>query len=269
MLENIVKFADGKVVSGQDITLLFPDWKGKDERVVAVGPHDDDPLIGAGLLINELRDMGIDVYVAILTDGSKGYCKAEQKEDIVAIRKRETETAYAFIGIGQDRIKRFELPDSDLIQHAYKWDTEKGKDTGLIPQLIKLFRQVGATRFLLPNENDFHLDHQAAFHAALYAAIQASEAIVPDLGPPCRRDTILRYGVWSPFRGDPTHGIESSSSSLNRKLNGVRSYVSQEQIEVIKSELAKRGPFEYFQEHAVRMFPSQDYTRILFGGGQK
>ena len=45
MIENIAKNMDNGTVYGTDINLLFPNWKGKDEKIVAVGPHDDDPFI--------------------------------------------------------------------------------------------------------------------------------------------------------------------------------------------------------------------------------
>ena len=280
MIKTIVNNLDNGIVNSTDINLLFQNWKGKDEKIVAVGPHDDDVLIGAGLLLCELRNLGIDVYVAIITDGRKGYCKEEQKQEIESIRKKETELAYASIGINLDAIERFvsytsigfddftepfNFPDSDLYQHAFKWETKRCENNGLVALLLKYFREKKATRFLLPNENDFHLDHQATFKAGLYAAIQASEPIVPDLGKPCSRGTILRYGVWSPFNGNPTHSIQTSQDTLERKLKGILSYKSQEQIEGVTEKIREGGPFEFFQEYKVEPFPIKEYTKIFFG----
>ena len=265
MLERIAKDSKGIIVYSKYINLLFPNFRGKREKIVAIGPHDDDPFIGAALLLYELRNLGTEVYVVIMTDGRKGYCKKKQKKYIVEIRKRETENAYSLIGIDKEYIKRFELPDSDLWKEAFKWENHEGKDDGLIAQLIKYFREVGATRFLLPNDNDFHLDHQATFHSALYSLIQASEKIVPDFKGKSRRDSILRYGVWSPFDGNPTHAIKTSQDTLDRKLEGLSSFKSQKQIEEIKNNIRNRGPYEFFQEFVVKSFPIEEYKKMFSG----
>ena len=282
MIKTIINNSDNRIVNSTDINLLFQNWRGKDEKIVAVGPHDDDVLIGAGLLLCELRNLGIDIYVAIITDGRKGYCKEEQKHEIESIRKKETELAYTSIGINLDNIKRFasyitfenpiedqietfDFPDSDLYQHAFKWETEEDENNGLVALLLEYFREKKATRFLLPNENDFHLDHQATFKAGLYAVIQSSEKIIPDLGKPCSKDTILRYGVWSPFKGNPTHSIQTSQDTLERKLNGIFAYKSQEQIEEITKRIRCGGPLEFFQEYKVKPFPIGEYTELFFG----
>ena len=280
MIKTIINNSGNGIANSTDINLLFQNWRGKDEKIVAVGPHDDDVLIGAGLLLCELRNLGIDIYVAIITDGRKGYCKEEQKHEIESIRKKETELAYASIGINLDNIKRFssytpigfedhikpfDFPDSDLYQHAFKWETEEDENNGLVALLLEYFREKKATRFLLPNENDFHLDHQATFKAGLYAVIQSSEKIIPDLGKPCSRDTILRYGVWSPFKGNPTHSIQTSQDTLERKLNGIFAYKSQEQIKEITERIRYGGPLEFFQEYKVKPFPIGEYTELFFG----
>jgi len=268
MIEEIRRYEDGKIVErGSDISFLFSNWKGKNEKIVVLGPHDDDPYIGVALLLQELIQIGIDVEIALITDGRRGYTDLCLKNSIVKVRKKETEQAYECIGISKDKIKRFNLPDSDLYKHAFVWEYEEGKNNGLVALLIKYFREIGATRFLLPNENDFHLDHQATFHAGLYAAIQASEPIVQDLGESSRRDTILRYGVWSPFNGKPTHSIRTSEDTLQKKLEGILKYESQALvIPGIIAELNTRGPYEYFQEFEVKSFPADEYRKEMYGG---
>jgi LmbE family N-acetylglucosaminyl deacetylase len=267
-IKNIAKRGVEGIIYDNDISLLFEGWKGRKEKIIILGPHDDDPLIGAGMLIYALRQEGIDIRIAIMTDGSKGYCRAGQKNEIISIRKRETESAYETLGIGKSNIKWFELPDSDTEQHAWKWETVRGAEDGLIAQMIKYFREINATRFILPNENDFHIDHKVTFEAGLYCAIQASEPIVPDFGKNSRRDTILRYGVWSPFKGMPSHSARMSEEALMKKVKAVREYKSQMHVKAIVRALEGRGPFEFFQEYIVAPYPSADYE-MHFWGRQK
>ncbi len=267
--EEISRYKNGKIIRGDNLELIFPDWRGNKERIVVLAPHDDDPLIGAGLLLRELINQGSEVYIAILTDGRKGYCRIDQKNNIISIRREETENAYECIGIIPYNIKRFELPDSDLYKHAYVWEYKRGKNNGLIAQLIEYFRDIRATRFLLPNENDFHIDHRVTFDIGRYCAIQASEKIVPDLGKPSFRNTILRYSVWSPFKGKPTHGIETSIDTLEKKLEGLYSYRSQEQIESIINEMENRGAYEFFKEYVVKSLPTEKYKKQHFPGNRR
>lgn len=253
---EIVKYINGKTERGTDINLLFSNWRCRDEKIVVLCPHDDDGVIGSGLLLYELYNLGIDVYVAIMSDGSKGYCDEEQKDNIISKRKKEARESYGILGVSPYHIKRFELPDSDLCKSALTWETEKN--------LIEYFRDIRATRFLLPNQNDFHLDHWITFQIGRYSAIQASEGIAPDLGEKSKRDTIIRYGVWSTFDGNPTHGIMTSSDTLEKKLKGLSCFNSQKQINEIIKEIEKRGPYEFFQEYFVRSFPASTHRKFFF-----
>ena len=65
-------------------------WQGKKECFLFISPHDDDVIIGAGLLIQLAVKENVPVYILIVTDGSMGYCSAEEKDSITDIRRKET-----------------------------------------------------------------------------------------------------------------------------------------------------------------------------------
>ncbi len=65
-------------------------WQGKKERFLVVSPHDDDAVLGAGLLIQLAKRENVPVHVLIVTDGSMGYCSLEEKDAIIQTRCGES-----------------------------------------------------------------------------------------------------------------------------------------------------------------------------------
>ncbi|MBN2272498.1 MAG: PIG-L family deacetylase, partial [Sedimentisphaerales bacterium] len=49
-------------------------WHGDKEHFVFISPHDDDAVLGAGLLIQLAKREDVPVHILIVTDGSMGYC---------------------------------------------------------------------------------------------------------------------------------------------------------------------------------------------------
>src|SRR5437879_5068127 len=72
-----------------------------DERWLFVSPHDDDVCIGAGLLTQAAVREGIDVRIAVVSDGRMGYCTLAQRDGIIGIRARETSESFETLGIAK------------------------------------------------------------------------------------------------------------------------------------------------------------------------
>ena len=68
------------------------------EHLVIISPHDDDAVLGAGGLIKARSELRLKTTVLILTDGSLGYSKPEEKDTIVETRKQETKKCYEMLG---------------------------------------------------------------------------------------------------------------------------------------------------------------------------
>ena len=245
-------------MESHDVGFFLPGWMQRNENVVLTSPHDDDVLFGCGLMLQILKEEGAEIYVAVMTNGDKGYCNEERlgKNNIVEARKEATFRAYDEIGIDANHLIRFEYPDSELAFHI---------DWKLISRMIEFYRNVDATRLFVPNENDFHIDHKVSFNpVGIYCGIQASTSILPDLGEPCNIKTILRYPVWMDFAGSPSHIVTTDMEKQKRKIQSIGCYrkVQPQMAETIR-EIEERGPKEYFQEYKIEMFSAREIDEMF------
>ena len=88
---DITEFV-GKV--SEDIKLL------EHRKYLFVSPHPDDAEIGCGATMKKLSGLGKEVYLAVVTDGRKGYSDPSmQEEKVVEIRKQEQLRAARILGV--------------------------------------------------------------------------------------------------------------------------------------------------------------------------
>ncbi len=184
-------------LGSRDIALLFPAWRGAAERLLVLSPHDDDALLGAGYAIAAALEQGAQVNVAIFCDGSAGYSRPEDKETIVATRRRETINAFQVLGLEQERIFYLGYPDFSLVSYI-GWKLSSGREGTLRP-VISLMRRLGITRLLIPNGYREHLDHEAAYDIGRYDGVQAGDPVGADWGAPTPVRNVLQYAVWGDF----------------------------------------------------------------------
>jgi hypothetical protein len=75
---------------GSKLANVSRHWQGKKERFLVISPHDDDAVLGAGLLIQLTKRENVPVYIMVVTDGSMGYCSIKERNTIIEIRRNET-----------------------------------------------------------------------------------------------------------------------------------------------------------------------------------
>jgi LmbE family N-acetylglucosaminyl deacetylase len=120
--------------------------------VLIVAPHPDDETLGAGGLIAHLRDSGIEVLIAAVTDGENAY--GADSHGLGEVRAEEQTAALARLGVTEESIVRFRLCDSDVSSHE-----------GLLEDLLApLVRR--STHVVAPWMHDFHPDHEACGRVA-------------------------------------------------------------------------------------------------------
>lgn len=224
-----------------DIGLLFPDWESGNERVAVLGPHDDDPLIGAGYALAAAADNGAELYAVLFCKGDCGYSKPEEKDSIVSVRRAENERAMTSFGIPPEHILRLEYPDFSLMHHLGA-ELANGDD-GVFRKMMHFIRDNKITRLLVPNGYYEHIDHTAVYLVGAYDAIQAGDAILADYGAPQKIKTYLQYSVWADFSpqdamlaGETAPGIRANRAILcdpaieKRIFDALGCYASQHQI---------------------------------------
>ncbi|MBS1266486.1 MAG: Diacetylchitobiose deacetylase [Candidatus Woesearchaeota archaeon] len=240
----MIKFFNNNTepTQGENIEQIFPKWEKEKEKVVFVGPHDDDICLGAGLLVQAVQEFGADPYFFIVTDGREGYCSPEQEPDIYDIRVSETEKSSSIIGV--KNIFRFDFPDGDLAIY------NKTSNQGMIRKLTYAFKNIGATRVILPTQGDMHPDHKYANESALISVFHANGGVWD--GIKTQISSVIEYAVYCPFESEPDLALWTGQKVFEKKLEAIAAYESQEQISTIVENVRSSGPVEVFRSISMQ-----------------
>jgi LmbE family N-acetylglucosaminyl deacetylase len=180
-------------------------------RTLVVAPHPDDEVLGAGGTMARLADAGLDVHVAIVTEGKPPAYSAEHLRAI----KAEATAAHRILGVS-----------------ATHWLAQPAAGLGELPHgtlnaaLRKIVVDLAPDTILIPFLGDIHLDHQRVFLSSLVAA-RPHQSDYPRL--------ILAYETMSetnwnapyvtpPFVPNVFVGIEDT---IGRKLEAMAAFGSQ------------------------------------------
>ena len=185
-----------KTASG-DIAALFPGFAPGEEALAVLSPHDDDALIGASYAMRAAMAHGAPVYVLIACRGNLGYTDSALRDAIEEIRQKETDAAYACVGLEPGHIGRLNISDFSLGAHAEY--LLPGDQPGTLKAVVTFLRKRKITRLLIPNGYREHSDHTALNKIGVFDAPQAGDPIVPDWAMPQRVKTVAEYSVWADF----------------------------------------------------------------------
>lgn len=239
-----------------DLSLLFPGWT-KGESVAFLSPHDDDAALGAGYLLRAVVKAGGVPVVIVFCKGDAGYSKASEKRTIVARRRREAYAAYDALGVPPEDVVRFDRPDLSLVGHVNRISPAGRK--GVVEKLIGVLRARKARRVVFTSPHYENWDHTAVHMLGMYAAPQAGDPILADLGPPSPVETLLVYSVWGDFAPRPGGGLRADLGILagDRDEKAVRGalalFTSQAGImanTVAARRDARRGPEGWLELYA-------------------
>lgn len=255
------RLAEGKVSTSSDPAEIFPDWQGSDERWLFLAPHDDDIIIGAGLSFVSAIALGVETYAAITSDGAMGYCRPEHRESISSIRRSEARTSFTAVGLPEDRLFFLDYPDSNFHLHLGRRFAVEGDPhivaggTGLQNSYTWLLRKIRPTRLFLASITDIHPDHRATTTEMTISIFHAVGGIWPELGPALESlPQLYEFATYSDFLTPPTLRIRASESLLQKKLDGITAYRSQEQIGLVVEAQRKAGPKEFLREVRFDIF---------------
>lgn len=137
--------------------------------VLVFGAHPDDELAMAPAMA-KMASLGVDVVVAMMTDGCEGYPSPELKDTIVELRKAEQEEADRVLGTRRVHLAR---PDMALVN-----------DKETLLDVIQIIRQVRPDAIFTHGVDERHRDHSNTREISLEAAWQAGEPVSTDRGEP-------------------------------------------------------------------------------------
>lgn len=161
------------------------------KKVLIIGAHPDDEVLGMGGTISRLSTDGVEVHLLIVTDGSTSqYRGTEDIDRIINKKKKETEKAAEIIGI--KTIMYGELPDMklDVTPHTTINKTIETAIDVIKPDTV-------FTHFW----GDVNKDHQAVYESTLVAVRPLAGQVVKELycysvpssteWNTCRQDTMF------------------------------------------------------------------------------
>jgi LmbE family N-acetylglucosaminyl deacetylase len=242
------------------------------ERWLFVSPHDDDAVLGAGLLLQAAVRDGVEVHLAVVTDGRMGYCTDDQRDRIVEIRKKESQAAYGLIGI--ENIHWLDYPDCDLRRYAGRRRVDslpggrapdvRAGFNGLQNSFTALLRDLRPRAVFAATGADYHPDHKVVSEELEISLFHAGGAVWPELGAPVQNTPqLFEYAVYCDYPAEPTVQAVGEQADFDAKLRAVGAYRSQKQIAELIAALERSGPYEYFREVAFSLYDSRRY-RLLF-----
>lgn len=242
---------------------------GDEARLLFVAPHDDDAVLGSGMLLRAARNEGLEAHVVVVTDGRMGYCRLEDRDDIVGIRRRETEAAME--ALGGPYLHFLDYPDCDLDRHTGRRralepnPAAEGGHTGLQNSFTALLRRLTPTHVVVPTGADYHPDHQCVHRELLISLFHAYGTVWPELGTPLQGlPRLYESAVYCDFPAPPTVQLEGDAALFEAKLTALEAYTSQEQIAALVTGVRDAGPFEYFREAPFTLYDSRRH-RHRFG----
>lgn len=121
------------------------------KSILLIAPHPDDETLATGGLIATMRQSGVEVRVVAVTDGENAY---EGYRSLGSIREREQTEALGRLGVAEDQIVRFRLPDSNV----------SACEQRMFNLLMPLASE--GVEIIAPWTGDFHPDHEACGRVA-------------------------------------------------------------------------------------------------------
>lgn len=248
---------------------LFSTWKKDEETWLFIGPHDDDIVIGAGLLLQAGLKEGVTIYSLITSDGRMGYCHLNQKDHIVEIRRKETDACFKILGLPQENVFYANFPDCNLNAYIGRRKAQ-GDDpsiegyTGLQNAFTYFLRKTNPKRIFLPTGADLHPDHKIVYQEVLISLFHASGNIWPELGPVIKNTPYAyEYAVYCDYPEPPQIKVVANETIFQKKLDAILAYQSQEQIAQLVKTCQEGGPFEFFKPVSYSFYHPNNYASMF------
>ena len=181
------------------------------KNVLIIAPHADDEILGCGGIISKLVKKKINVYVAIMTNASKGDSKLFSINKIKIIRK-EAEKANKILGVKKLFFYNFPAPKLDQYP-SYK----------ISIQIKKLLDQLKIDTLFVPFEGDIHTDHKIIFQASMVASRPIGENKIKNI----YSYEVLSETEWGYQSFKPNYYVKITKNEILDKIKAFGMYKSQ------------------------------------------
>lgn len=184
-------------------------------RVLLFGAHPDDEIIGCGGTLARLAAEGAHTVVVTFTDGATGYSKLEEANEIVKMRRSESEASAKVLGISE--LLNLEFPTQALIN-----------DRETYQKVVQIIRSVRPDVIFCHYGEDKHRDHQTVAALVDEARWKATENAQPDLGQPWYTQQMFFYEIHELF----THPsiLVDTTEFFDKKIQALETQTSQLEV---------------------------------------
>jgi LmbE family N-acetylglucosaminyl deacetylase len=272
VIENdfvLYKRKENCILKSNDLSEIFTNWKNNNEYWLFISPHDDDIILGSGLLLEKAKQDDVKIIILIITDGSLGYNNIKNIKKISTIRKKETIDCYKSIGI--TNIEWLNFPDCNLNlfvgRRKAKWkDPCVIKNfTGLQNAFTYYLRKYSPTRIFLPSNNDYHVDHKTVYQELMISVIHSKAIIWPELGISIDYIPYLyELAIYNKFDGIPDIKIVGNEGQMFNKISAIKKFKSQEKlIDIFTDRINNSEAVEYFKEIPFNIYSPDDYKKYF------
>ena len=142
--------------------------------------------------------------------------------------------------------------------------TEIDGGGGLQNAFTHALRQIRPNRVFLPTSADLHPDHRIVHEEVLISLFHAQGNIWPELGEPITEvPKVYEFACYCDFPEPPRIRIDATPAMLETKLDAIRAFASQEQIELVVAIQRNVGAIEYLRDLAFRFYCPNNTTRCL------
>jgi LmbE family N-acetylglucosaminyl deacetylase len=267
---EFVRLVGNERRAGSHLADVSQTWQGKKQHFLMISPHDDDAVLGAGLLIQLAKRENIPVYILIVTDGRMGYCSEDEKDSISEIRRNESYECYQSLGVPKKNIIWLGFPDCRLNNYRGRGPANSKEPlaikgyTGLQNAFTYHLRKIRPTQCFLPTWNDLHPDHRIIYEELLISLFHAAGNIWPEIGTPLSSVPYVHtYAFYCDFLEPPTLRMRTPKSYLEKKLKAISAFRSQKQISSLIENVRHCGPEEYIRAIEFKLYRPSKY-RALF-----
>ncbi|MEK7414130.1 MAG: PIG-L family deacetylase [Planctomycetota bacterium] len=227
---------------------------------LCVSPHDDDVAIGMGMIVAAACAAGIEVHIGVVSDGSMGYPRPEDRANLAATRHHELIESSLRLGVPASRVHELSLPDGQLTSLRGAHQRPDGNHTGVGWAITKLMRKVRPRVVFGPSPADIHPDHQAVSADLDIACFWSSSALWLELGKEIPLPVRYDYAVYAPFPADPQVCVDFTPAAQQLKAHSFAAYVSQQYA---TDQIIMKRPVEYLRRTSWAAYAPTSYDPLF------
>lgn len=267
---EFVRLVENERRVGPTLASVSRHWQQDRERFLFLSPHDDDVVIGGGLLLQAALKEKVPVHVAVVTDGSQGYCTLKEKDTISEIRREELYQSMKVLGVKKSNVHWLGFPDCQLARFQGRRPATKDDPvqshgyTGLQQTFVELLRRVRPNQIFLPTFTDLHPDHRIVHSEMLISIFHATGSIWPELGKPLKDvPYVHEMAVYCNFPSAPRLRVTAPRTAFQKKLDAIGCFQSQKQIGSLVEGVRNGGPVEYIRPYEFELYHPYIYRDMF------